>query len=192
MRDFLDIEFEDIAEEGSVNLAVEAYFSVELDDYRDPVTRVIDFESFREDKKGALNSLSPEGQERALSIIRNNLTPKQLEYKEAVDAIDESKYWDIRDIAWEQVRGATPGLPETPEQFIRLREQELRTETLLNEDAVRVFASRHPILTGYGRIRDGLRRVWKAKNPTIIRLLDLWGYNRLDLADLPLLATVNR
>ena len=180
---------------GTPNGAIEAYFAKGLDEYMDPETREPDWDSFFEDRERALSTLSAGDRRRVEGYINKNLTPVQLEYRQAQKLIDSTGYFKVRqsvasglkldltalnDMAARQLNAA--GAQATPSNIGKVVDKILEARLLesqalkygMTPDGLKNAASagRLTLLT-----MDNLKKTAREGSPQLDAQLYRWGYD---------------
>jgi hypothetical protein len=99
-REGLGVDFEDQGEApaGTVNAALDAYYNIDLDDYRDKETRVPDWEAFFADRDASLAQVPEEFQ----PLVEQWLTRRETEVRRHMrtrfeDVVEPSGYFRMRE-----------------------------------------------------------------------------------------------
>ena len=87
------ITFEE-RERQPLETVLDRYYSIDAETYRDPITRLVDWDRFFAERDRVLASLSPADRATIQTEIEKNLSPFQKQYKEAQQVLDDlpSKY----------------------------------------------------------------------------------------------------
>lgn len=184
----LGIEFEE-KDSNTIDQAIQAYYSIDLNDplYTNPRTGEVDYDLFNVDRESALAPLGPTDRTLVQDLIEQYLTPLQKEYKADVERIVSSGFWNIPDLAWDNLRSRVPSLPADYATYLQLRKDQLSAR--IGPEAAEAFASSNEVSKAYAQVKAALRERWKAQpgNDEIIRLLSKWEYDLINQNDLPFL-----
>ncbi len=85
-----------------VNAAIESYFNVDGEDYKNLMTGGIDWDRFFDARDATLDELSPVNLKLVKEYLRRYDTPTVREFRKAQSDLDE--YWAIEDLVWSRLR----------------------------------------------------------------------------------------
>ncbi len=85
-----------------VNAAIESYFNIDGEDYKNLMTGGIDWDRFFEARDATLDELSPVNLKLVKEYLRRYDTPTVREFRKAQSDLDE--YWAIEDLVWSRLR----------------------------------------------------------------------------------------
>ncbi len=85
-----------------VNAAIDSYFSVEGEDYKNLMTGGVDWDRFFAARDATLEGLSPTNLKLVREYLHRYDTPTVREFRQAQSDLDE--YWAIEDLVWSRLR----------------------------------------------------------------------------------------
>lgn len=159
------------APKGSVNAALDAYYSVNLDDYTDPVTGEVDWSGFRKAQEAALGGLSPAQRGLVERYLERFKTPLERQYD--ADLRTLQPYFDAEENAW---AGFRRRLPPQWQQLTWAQVQALASlrRVVARPTAAMLRADVYVRLVR--RLADRIKRRLRLQNEAIDLALVRWGY----------------
>jgi hypothetical protein len=150
------------AESQPVQAALDRYFAVSPDSYMDEATREIEWDRFFDAREAALRGLTPGQQREAQAVITKNLTPLQLEFREASDLYGRLRRTvpKYKGVSVEQAREIDRFVfGEVPDETARLEKAERRDYT--EREVAQMLAQRRgrpALYNWYDTLRSAKKR----------------------------------
>ncbi|KKN29515.1 hypothetical protein LCGC14_0843270 [marine sediment metagenome] len=155
-----------------VNVAIDAYFSVEGEDYKNPLTGGIDWDRFFAARDDTLDGLSPVNRKLVREYLRRYDTPTVREFRKAQSDLDE--YWAIEDLVWSRLRENAEFRPFLNlNDYLASKLQSLLDSGVPQDEASRTL-SRLPVVSRVTSMTARLRNRYRLTHPSADTLLGKW------------------
>lgn len=155
-----------------VNAAIESYFSVEGEDYKNLLTGGVDWDRFFAARDATLEGLSSTNLKLVRDYLRRYDTPTVREFRKAQEDLDE--YWAVEDLVWSRLRENDEFSPFLNlNDYLAFKLQSLIDSGVPREDALRTLSGL-AVISNVTSMVAKLRNRYRLSNPDADALLGKW------------------
>ena len=155
-----------------VNVAIDAYFSVDGEDYKNLMTGGVDWDRFFAARDATLERLSPANLKLVKEYLRRFDTPTVREFRKAQSDLDE--YWAVEDLVWGRLRENTEFNPFLSLNDYLVSKQQGLLDSGVSLDEVSRTLSRLPVVSNVTSTVAKLRNRYRLTHPNADALLVKW------------------
>lgn len=160
------------ANKAGVNVAIDAYFSVDGEDFKNLMTGGVDWDRFFTARDATLEDLSPANRKLVKEYLRRYDTPTVREFRKAQSDLDE--YWAVEDLAWSRLRENDEFNPYlSMNDYLAAKQQALIDSGMTPIEAANTL-SQLAVVRSITSTVAKLRNRYRLQHPTADALLVTW------------------
>lgn len=156
---------------GSVNDVLDQYYRVRVEDFRDPITGLVDWDAFRREREEVLAKLSPQDRERVQAYLLRFETPLERQFRADLEALEP--YFNVDEQVWQAIAQRMGGrwAQMSWQQVQALAAQFNRTLSPTQE-----MAMARALVSRVQAIARTMRQRLRVQRPDLDARLLMWGY----------------
>jgi len=159
-------------DKAGVNAAIDAYFGVDGEDYKNPMTGGVDWDRFFDARDATLEGLSPANLKLVREYLRRFDTPTVREFRKAQSDLDE--YWAVEDLVWSRLRENEEFAPFLSLNDYLVSKQQGLLDSGVSLDEVSRTLSRLAVVSRVTSTVAKLRNRYRLTHPNADALLVKW------------------
>lgn len=159
-------------DKAGVNAAIDSYFSVEGEDYKNPMTGGIDWDRFFAARDATLERLSSTNLKLVKEYLRRYDTPTVRTFRKAQSDLEE--YWAVEDLVWSRLRENEEFRPYLNLSDYLAAKQQALLDSGVPPDEVSSTLSRLAVVSAVTSTVAKLRNRYRLAHPSADALLVKW------------------